>query len=207
MPSAGYIRLKRRRRDDRLLERQPRVPLRDLEVAVRVALVAERARGQPRHATRVPGGERDLEAVGSGIRKPVDAVGPEVVVLPLLAVGDHRRPGRFEALDRVADRVVVERVEARIVAAEPFHGLDERAGTRDGFRWVPWESRRSWHGAKQEAGHGRHNDARTPGGEPSCGADRFADETLHQARTERWMSLFGPQSSPQGGHRADAGGA
>ena len=70
------------------------------------------ARRQPRHAAHVAGGERDLEAVGRRVRQAVDAVGPEVVVLALLAVGDDRRAGRLELLDRVADRLVVERRRA-----------------------------------------------------------------------------------------------
>ena len=57
------------------------------------------------------GRERDLEAVRGRVRQPVDAVRPEVVVLPLLAVGDDRRAGGLEPLDGVADRLVVERVE------------------------------------------------------------------------------------------------
>ena len=58
-----------------------------------------------------------LKPSGAVLGKPVNAVGPEVVILPLLAVGDDGRAGRFEPLDGVADGVVVERVEARIVAA------------------------------------------------------------------------------------------
>ena len=61
------------------------------------------------------GRERDLEAVGRRVRQAVDAVRPEVVILPLLAIGDDRRAGGLEPLDGVADRRVVERVERGIV--------------------------------------------------------------------------------------------
>ena len=57
-----------------------------------------------------------LKAVRAHVRHAVDAVGPEVVVLALLAVGDHRRAGRLEALDRVPDGRVVQRLEGRVAA-------------------------------------------------------------------------------------------
>ena len=68
----------------------------DLEVGVGVAPVAEGAGRQPRHAARVAGGERNPEPVGGRVRQAVHAVGPEVVVLALLAVGDDGRPGGLE---------------------------------------------------------------------------------------------------------------
>ena len=101
-----------RGRDDRLLHRHVGVPQGHVQVAVRVPLVAERPGRQPRHPADVAGRERDLEAVRGGVRQPVDAVGPEVVVLPLLAVGDDRRAGGLEPLDGVPDRLVVERVRS-----------------------------------------------------------------------------------------------
>src|SRR5438105_4382644 len=74
---------------------------RHVQVAVRVRLVAERAAGQAKHAADVAGREGDLEAVGGRVGEPLDAVGPEVVVLALLAVGDDRRAGRLEARDGI----------------------------------------------------------------------------------------------------------
>ena len=115
-----------------------RISLRDVEIAVRVPLVAERSRRQPRHAAGVSGGERNPEAVRSGVGKAVHGVRPEVVILPLFAVGDDRRACRFEPLDRVADRVLVESIEARIVAVPLRHGLDQRGRpgqASDGFCW------------------------------------------------------------------------
>ena len=101
-----------RGRDDRLLHRHVGVAQGHVQVAVRVPLVAERAGRQPRHPAGVAGRERDLEAVRGRVRQPVHAVGPEVVVLPLLAVGDDRRAGGLEPLDGVPDRLLVERVQA-----------------------------------------------------------------------------------------------
>ena len=121
----------RRGRDDRLLHRHRRVALRDLEEAVGVAPVAKRAVRQPRHAPDVPRREGNLEAVGRRVRQPVHGVGPEVVVLPLLAVGDDGRARRLEPLHGVADRRLVERVEARIVGALSGEGLDELRRSRD----------------------------------------------------------------------------
>ena len=86
----------RRGRDDRLLHRHVRVAHGDVQVAVRIALVAERAAGQPRHAAGMAGRERNLESVRGRVRQPVHAIGPEVVILPLLAVGDHRGARRLE---------------------------------------------------------------------------------------------------------------
>ena len=63
-----------------------------------------------------PGGERNAEAVGRRVLQALDAVGPEVVVLALLAVGDHRRAGGFELPHRVLDGGVVQGFEARIGA-------------------------------------------------------------------------------------------
>ena len=117
-----------RGRDDRLLHRHVGVPQGHVQVAVRVPLVAERAGRQPRHPADVAGRERDLEAVRGGVRQPVHAVRPEVVVLPLLAVGDDRRAGGLEPLDGVADRLVVERVQRRVGAVSRRDRLDEPRG-------------------------------------------------------------------------------
>ena len=107
----GIEQAQRRGRNHRLLHRHGGVALRLLEEGVGVAGVAERTAGQAGHAPLVTGSERDPESLRAHVRQAVDAVGQEVVELALLAVGDHRRARRLEAPDRVADRVVVERVE------------------------------------------------------------------------------------------------
>ena len=110
----------RGRRDDRLLDRQRGRSASRRRDSCRRSAGSGRARAVSRGMRRdVARGERNLEAVGRGVGEPVHAVGPEVVVLALLAVGDDRRARRLEALDRVADGLVVERIQARIVVAEP----------------------------------------------------------------------------------------
>ena len=128
-----------RGRDDRLLHRHVGVAQRHVQVAVRVPLVTERAARQPRHPADVAGRERDLEAVRGRVRQPVDAVGPEVVVLPLLAVGDHRRAGGLEPLDGVPDRLVVERVQRRVRAVRRRDRLDQPEGPRDAADRLGWD--------------------------------------------------------------------
>ena len=76
-----------------------------------------------------PAAKGILNPSGAVFGKPVHAVSPEVVVFPLLAVGDDRRSGRLEARDRVPDRIIVERVEAGIIAGAPRHRGDQ-------FRWA-----------------------------------------------------------------------
>ena len=88
----------------------------NIEIAVRVAAVAERP-AVSRGMRRVwPARTGCLKPVRRRVGQAVHAVGPEVVVLALLAVGDHRRARRFEPLDRVADRFFVERIERRVGA-------------------------------------------------------------------------------------------
>jgi len=57
------------------------------------------------------GGERNPKTVRRGVREAVDRVGPEIVILALLAVGDHRRAGRLEPRDGVGNGVLVQRIE------------------------------------------------------------------------------------------------
>jgi len=71
----------RRGRDHRLLDRTRRIALSHGELLCGASAVAERSPGQTRHAAHVPGAERDLESVGRRVRKSVDRVRPEVVVL------------------------------------------------------------------------------------------------------------------------------
>ena len=111
MPAAGYMRLERRGRDHRLLHRPvgvapARPPRRRRRSGGsgtgRRSAAASAARGRRRRGSR----SRRARCWAS----PCTAVGPEVVVLALLAVGDHRRAGGLEALDRVLDRRVVQRL-------------------------------------------------------------------------------------------------
>ena len=121
----------RGRRDDRLLHRNRRVALRHFEEAVRGASKSKGPVRQPRHAPDMSRREGDLEAVGHRVRHPVHGMGPEVVVLPLLAIGDDGRPRCLEPLHGVPHGGLVERVQARILGALSGEGLDELRRSRD----------------------------------------------------------------------------
>src|ERR1700730_3978169 len=75
--------------------------------------------------------ERDREAIRGRVRKPVHAIRREVVVLPLLAVGNDRGACGFEPLDGVPDRILIEKSEVRIVAVAFRDSLDEISGSWD----------------------------------------------------------------------------
>ena len=76
------------------------------QIGISVDLIAERAPGQYGQLPLVAVGEGDDDSVGSQVGEPGDRIGNEAG-LGLLAVGDHRRPGLFEAPDSVADRLVL----------------------------------------------------------------------------------------------------
>ena len=77
------------------------------------------------------GRKGNLEAVRRGVGQPLNAVGPEVVILALLAVRDHRGAARLEARDGVPDGTVVKRVQLRIRPAPRGDRLDQLDGSRD----------------------------------------------------------------------------
>jgi len=93
----------------------------------------------------VPGGERYLEAIGRRVAQPVDAIGPEVVVLVLLAVADHWRAGGLESLDGVADGILIQRLEVRMIAAFVGDGFDEGQRTRDAAYRLSWNHKLCTH--------------------------------------------------------------
>src|SRR5688572_14567931 len=133
-----------RGRDHGLLYGPVRVALRNVEVAVRLPLVAKGPFRETGHAANVTGAEGNLESIRSGVGKAVDRVRPEVVVLPLLAVGDDRRPGLFEAFDCVFDRRFVKRSESRIFAVSNiFYSINEFRRARDASNRLGW-NRHKW---------------------------------------------------------------
>ena len=127
----GIHEAQRRRRNHRLLDRNVRVAQREAEIGIGADAVPERTAEQAQHAARVARGERDREAVRGNVVQALHAVGPEVVELALLAIGDDRRPGGLEAPDGVEDGVFVEWLERRIGAVAAGQGLDQRCGARD----------------------------------------------------------------------------
>ena len=90
-----------------------------IQVVICISLVAERPAGEARHSANVSSAKGDLETVGGGIRQAVYAVRPEVMVLPLLPVRDHRRAGSLELLDRVPRGLFVKVIQARVSAIFP----------------------------------------------------------------------------------------
>jgi len=97
-----------RRGDDGLLHRNLCVVERKVEAGFSPAGVAKRTGGEAGHAAGVPCRERNFEAVGVGVGKPVNGVRPKVVVFALFAIGDDGRPRRLEAGDGVADGILKE---------------------------------------------------------------------------------------------------
>ena len=101
-----------------------------LEIAVRVGVIAERAAGEAKHAAGVARREGNLETVRSGVGKSLDAIRPEVVVLALLTVRNHRRSGDLELRDCVANGRVIQRVQGRILRIGRDR-LNQRQRSRD----------------------------------------------------------------------------
>ena len=123
-----------RRGDHGLLDWPMRVGEGRVEIAVRVGLVVEGPARQPKHAPRVTRREGNLEAVGSRVREPMNAIRPEIMVLALLAVRDHRRSGRLELRDRVSNGRIVQRLQGWILGVRS-DGLNQRRGARDAADW------------------------------------------------------------------------
>ncbi len=78
-----------------------------------------------------PRSEWNSKAIRMRVGQPMDAVCPEVVVLPLFPVSDDWRPGCFKALDRVANRVVVHRAQQWIVAVAGGASFNESNRSRN----------------------------------------------------------------------------
>src|ERR1700704_2097107 len=115
-----------RRGNDRLFQRHPGVPQSLVEITIGVVTVREGARQQARHPPHVSSSERNAESVGCRVGQSLDAVGPEVMKLPLLTVGDQGRSGCLELLDGLADSRVIKRVQTRVRAVSAgTNGLDQ----------------------------------------------------------------------------------
>jgi hypothetical protein len=84
----------------------------------------------------VAGSEWNTKTIHIGVGQAMDGVSPEIVVLPLLAVGDDRRSGHLEALDGVANCLLEESVEAGVVAVGALKGRDEGGGARQAADWL-----------------------------------------------------------------------
>ena len=78
-----------------------RVAQRDVKEAIGRHFVSERPGRQPRHVADMAGGKWNFETIRRGVGKSVHAIGPEIVIFSLLAIGNYGRACRFEALDGV----------------------------------------------------------------------------------------------------------
>jgi hypothetical protein len=72
--------------------------------------------------------ERDRESIRGRVRKPLQAVRREIVILPLFTVRDDRRAGGFKPLDGVSNRIFIESRDLRILPAVLCDSLDEIEG-------------------------------------------------------------------------------
>jgi hypothetical protein len=80
--------------------------------------------------------ERDYEAIWGRVRKPVDAVRTEIVILPLFAVRHDRRPRGFKPFNGVSNGIFIERSEAGILTIAPCDSLDQLNGSWDAADWL-----------------------------------------------------------------------
>jgi len=108
---------------------------RKVEAGFSPAGVAKRTGGEAGHAAGVPRRERNFEAVGVGVGKPVNGVRPKVVVFALFAIGDDGRPvaSKRAMVSRMASS---KSIEGRIGGVFAADGVDQSLGpwdATDGF--------------------------------------------------------------------------
>ena len=80
--------------------------------------------------------ERDLETVRGRVRKPMDAVRREIVMLSLFAVRNDRRAGGFEQFDGVSNRIFIEGSDVRILTVASYDSVDEIDWPWDTANWL-----------------------------------------------------------------------
>src|SRR6266850_4791154 len=108
----------------------------DIQITVCVPPVTERSAGEPRQATRMTIRERDYETIRRCIRKPMNTVRREIVILPLFAVCDNRRACGFKPLNGISNRIFIERSKIRILTVAFCDSVDELNGSRDAAYWL-----------------------------------------------------------------------
>ncbi len=64
------------------------------------------------------------------------AVRREIVILPLFAVRNDRRPCGFKPLNGISNRIFIERMEIRILAVSLCDSLDQINGSWDTANWL-----------------------------------------------------------------------
>src|SRR5688572_12817649 len=90
----------------------------------------------------MPRRKRNLEAIGGHVRQTVHAIGPEVVILPLLAIADDRRAGRLETDHSVPDSVFVQRLERWIKPIYLSYRVDKFARSGNAANRLCWNCHR-----------------------------------------------------------------
>jgi len=80
--------------------------------------------------------ERYLETVRGHVRKPMDAVRCEIVMLSLFAVRNDQRAGGFEPFDGVSNRIFIEWSEVRILTVASCDSLDKIEWSWDTANWL-----------------------------------------------------------------------
>src|SRR5260370_23412618 len=130
-PLAGVHQTQGRWRYHGLLDRYACVAHGDIKVAVCVPFVTEGAASEPRQPARMTVSERNLETGRGGVGKAMHTVRAEIVILPLLAVGNDRRPCGFKPLNGISNRVVIESIKARILTVAFSASLHHSTGPWD----------------------------------------------------------------------------
>ena len=110
----------RGRGNDGLLQGPVRVTLGNIEVAIRINSVAKWPGSQARHPPHVTRGERNLETVRRGVVQTMHTVGPKVMILALLAVGDDRGTRGLKLFDGVLDGRFIEGIQSRVRVVSSF---------------------------------------------------------------------------------------
>jgi hypothetical protein len=107
----------------------------------------------------------------------IDAIGSEIVIFALFAVGDHGRTSRFETRDRVADRLFIEGIKRRIVAI--------RFGQRRNQRKRPWDAANGF-GGNDHAQFGFGISAPSIGCPPVGASTQMARKSARRERLSFW---------------------
>src|SRR6266851_3841054 len=80
--------------------------------------------------------KRDCETIRRCVRKPMNTVSREIVVLLLFAVCDDRRACGFKPLDGISNRIFIKKSELRIFIVALCNFLDEIDGSWNTTDWL-----------------------------------------------------------------------
>src|SRR6266550_6667689 len=80
--------------------------------------------------------ERDCETIRRCVRKSMNTVSGEIMILPLLTVCDDRRTCRFKPLNGVPNRIFIKWSEVRILTVAFCDFVDETERSWDTTYWL-----------------------------------------------------------------------